>query len=225
MHQTKATQKSMLTASGKARVRHFLRDDDLSHSEYLEVIALALEFQRDFYFKTPYAGPRAVAVLFDKNSTRTRASFSAGIAHLGGYPLVMDAGTSQISRGESVADTVHVIEQMVDAIVWRTFGQNIVIEAAENAGVPVVNALTDTFHPCQVLADLATLAYLNGQAPRELRAGGGAKDGVPGGTPNMEPNSAQGSAPSGAQISAETSVSAPNIKRQAESIVGKAWCT
>ncbi|MDR2508798.1 MAG: ornithine carbamoyltransferase [Candidatus Ancillula sp.] len=160
------TQNSLLTSDGTANVRHFLRDDDLNHQEYLEVLELALHFRQDFYYRTPYAGPRSVAVLFDKNSTRTRASFASGIAHLGGYPLIMDSGTSQISRGESVADTVHVLEQMVDAIVWRTFGQSVVEEAALNAAVPVVNALTDTFHPCQVLADLATLAYLSDNSPR-----------------------------------------------------------
>jgi ornithine carbamoyltransferase len=141
--------------------RHFLRDDDLSPAELLEVLDLADALKADRAARKfdilPLAGPRAVAVLFDKASTRTRISFSVGIAELGGYPLVIDAGTSQLGRGEPVADTARVLGRQVAAIVWRTFGQDRVAEMAAAAGVPVVNALTDTFHPCQLLADLQTV--------------------------------------------------------------------
>src|SRR6185312_13615461 len=99
------------------------------------------------------AGPQTVAVLFDKSSTRTRVSFSVGIADLGGNPLVLDAGTTQAGRGETVADTARVLGRMTSAIVWRTHAQADLVEMAEHAGVPVVNALTDDFHPCQILAD------------------------------------------------------------------------
>ena len=85
--------------------RHFLRDDDLSPAEQKEVLALALELAGDRFAKRPLEGPRTVAVVFDKASTRTRVSFATGIAELGGSPLVIDAGSSQLGRGESVADT------------------------------------------------------------------------------------------------------------------------
>ena len=137
--------------------RHFLRDDDLSPAEQLEVLDLAARVKADRFAFTPLAGPRAVAVLFDKPSTRTRVSFSAGIAELGGYPLVMEAVGSQLGRGEPIEDTTRVLDRQCAAIVWRTFGQDRVEAAARVSRVPVVNALTDSFHPCQVLADLQTV--------------------------------------------------------------------
>jgi ornithine carbamoyltransferase len=96
-------------------------------------------------------------VIFDKPSTRTRVSFSAGIAELGGYPLVLEATGSQLGRGEPIEDTTRVLDRQCAAIVWRTFGQDRVETAARVSRVPVVNALTDSFHPCQVLADLQTV--------------------------------------------------------------------
>ena len=137
--------------------RHFLRDDDLSPTEQLEVLDLADRVKADRFAFTPLAGPRSVAVLFDKPSTRTRVSFSAGIAELGGYPLVMEATGSQLGRGEPIEDTTRVLDRQCAAIVWRTFGQDRVETAARVSRVPVVNALTDSFHPCQVLADLQTV--------------------------------------------------------------------
>ncbi|GII99517.1 ornithine carbamoyltransferase [Sediminihabitans luteus] len=142
--------------------RHFLRDDDLSPAEQREVLELGLAFRGDRYFRTPLAGPRAVAVIFDKPSTRTRVSFSAGVAELGGFPLVIDAATSQLGRGEPIADTARVLDRQVAAVVWRTFGQERIEEMAAVSQVPVVNALTDGFHPCQILADLLTVAQLRG---------------------------------------------------------------
>jgi ornithine carbamoyltransferase len=140
--------------------RHFLKDDDLSPAEQAEVLALAAELKRTRHTAEapmPLAGPRAVAVLFDKPSTRTRVSFSIGVAELGGYPLVIDAGSSQLGRGEPIEDTTRVLDRQCAAIVWRTFGQDRVEAAARVSRVPVVNALTDSFHPCQVLADLQTV--------------------------------------------------------------------
>jgi ornithine carbamoyltransferase len=139
-------------------VRHFLRDDDLSPAEQREVLALAAEVKRDRFAHRPFDGPKAVAVLFDKSSTRTRVSFSVGIAELGGYPLVLDAGSTQLGRGEPIADTARVLDRQCAAIVWRTFGQDRIEAMAAASAVPVVNALTDQFHPCQVLADLQTVA-------------------------------------------------------------------
>ncbi|WP_062377541.1 ornithine carbamoyltransferase [Demequina pelophila] len=142
--------------------RHFLRDDDVTAAEQHEILELALQFRKNRHLEQPFAGPRAVAVIFDKPSTRTRVSFSAGIAELGGYPLVIDSASSQLGRGESVADTARVLERMVSAIVWRTFGQDRIEEMAAHSTVPVVNALTDSFHPCQILADLAAVADARG---------------------------------------------------------------
>ncbi|WP_263120656.1 ornithine carbamoyltransferase [Cellulomonas sp. RIT-PI-Y] len=143
-------------------IRHFLRDDDLSQADQAEVLQLALDLRADRFARTPLTGPRAVAVLFDKPSTRTRVSFSVGIAELGGYPLVMDSGSSQLGRGEPIEDTARVLDRQVAAIVWRTFAQENIDRMAAAASVPVVNALTDLFHPCQILADLMTVAQHRG---------------------------------------------------------------
>jgi ornithine carbamoyltransferase len=143
--------------------RHFLRDDDLSPVELIEVLDLAAELKVDRHAYRPLAGPKSVAVIFDKPSTRTRVSFSVGIAELGGYPLVMDGQTSQLGRGESIEDTARVLERQVAAIVWRTFGQDRVNAMAAASRVPVVNALTDEFHPCQILADLQTVRESKGR--------------------------------------------------------------
>ena len=145
-------------------VRHFLRDDDLTPREQRQVIELALAFRDDRFIRSPLVGPRAVAIIFDKPTLRTQVSFTTGVAELGGYPLLVDGKLAQIGRRESVADTAHVIGRQVAAIVWRTFDQADLAEMAALAGVPVVNALTDAFHPCQVLADLVTLAQHRGGA-------------------------------------------------------------
>jgi ornithine carbamoyltransferase len=143
--------------------RHFLRDDDLSPAEQAEVLALAGRLKHDRYSWHPLAGPRAVAVIFDKPSLRSRVSFSAGIAELGGYPLVIDAQTTHASRGEAVEDVARVLSRQVAAIVWRTFGQDRIEAMAGASSVPVVNALTDEFHPCQLLADLLTIQEARGR--------------------------------------------------------------
>jgi ornithine carbamoyltransferase len=137
--------------------RHFLRDDDLSPAEQAEVLALAQRLKADRHAAQPFAGPRAVGIIFDKPTLRTQASFTAGVAELGGYPMLVDGSLAQIGTRESIADTARVLGRMVSAIVWRTFGQQRIEEMASYAGVPVVNALTDEFHPCQLLADLQTI--------------------------------------------------------------------
>jgi ornithine carbamoyltransferase len=147
-------------------IRHFLKDDDLSPAEQAEVLALAAELKCTRHTPEapqPLAGPKAVAVLFDKPSTRTRVSFSVGVAELGGYPLVIDAQSTQLGRGEPIEDTTRVLERQCEAIVWRTFGQDRVEAMAAVSRVPVVNALTDLFHPCQVLADLQTVREHKGR--------------------------------------------------------------
>ena len=143
--------------------RHFLRDDDLSPAELLEVLDLADAMKADRFGYRPLQGPRTVAVIFDKPSTRTRVSFSVGIAELGGYPLVIDAQTSQLGRGEPIEDTARVLDRQASAIVWRTFGQGRIEAMAAASSVPVINALTDEFHPCQILADLQTIREHKGR--------------------------------------------------------------
>jgi ornithine carbamoyltransferase len=145
--------------------RHFLRDDDLTPAEQAEVLALAAASKTDRYARRPLDGPKAVAVLFDKPSLRTRVSFSVGIAELGGFPLVIDTQTTHIGRGETIGDIARVLTRQVAAIVWRTGGQERIEELAANATVPVINALTDEFHPCQILADLQTAAERLGPLP------------------------------------------------------------
>ncbi|MDP9241504.1 MAG: ornithine carbamoyltransferase [Actinomycetota bacterium] len=142
--------------------RHFLRDDDLSPAEQAEVLDLADRLKADRFAARPLDGPRTVAVIFDKPSTRTRVSFSAGIAELGGYPLVIDSASSQLGRGEPIEDTTRVLDRVAAAIVWRTFGQERVERMAAVSRVPVVNGLTDEFHPCQLLADLQTIRERKG---------------------------------------------------------------
>jgi ornithine carbamoyltransferase len=137
--------------------RHFLRDDDLSPAEQAEVLALAKKLKADRHAARPFEGPRAVGIIFDKPTLRTQASFTAGVAELGGYPMLVDGTLARIGVRESIADTARVLGRMVSAIVWRTFGQERLEEMAAHAGVPVVNALTDEFHPCQLLADLQTI--------------------------------------------------------------------
>jgi ornithine carbamoyltransferase len=142
--------------------RHFLRDDDLSPVEQDEVLTLAQQLTGDRFGHQPLTGPKTVAVIFDKTSTRTRISFAVGIAELGGVPLIIDAQTSQMGRGEPIADTARVLDRQVAAIVWRTFAQTRIEEMAAASRVPVVNALTDEFHPCQILADLLTVRQHKG---------------------------------------------------------------
>jgi ornithine carbamoyltransferase len=113
--------------------------------------------KRDRYAQRPLAGPRAVAVVFEKPSTRTRLSFEVGIAELGGHPVILDARSTQLGRGETIEDTAKVLSRYVDAIVIRTFGQDRIDALAAASDVPVVNALTDFAHPCQALADLQTI--------------------------------------------------------------------
>lgn len=138
-------------------MRHFLRDDDLSPAEQAEVLALAAAMKAKPFEHRPFAGPRTVAMIFDKPTLRTQASFAAGIAELGGHPLLVEGKLAGIGHRESVADVARVLGRQASAIVWRTFEQSRIDEMAAYAGVPVVNALTDEFHPCQLLADLLTV--------------------------------------------------------------------
>jgi ornithine carbamoyltransferase len=143
--------------------RHFLRDDDLSPLEQKEILDLAEHIKSDRWGRKPLAGPQTVAVIFDKSSTRTRVSFAVGIADLGGTPLIISTANSQLGGKETASDTARVLERQVAAIVWRTYGQQGLIEMAHGTQVPVINALSDEFHPCQLLADLLTIREHKGE--------------------------------------------------------------
>lgn len=151
--------------------RHFLADDDLTPAEQAQVLELAAAMKRDPYARRPLEGPQSVAVLFDKTSTRTRFSFDAGIAQLGGHAIVTETGNSQMGKGESYQDTAAVLSRYVSAIVWRTYAHANLEAMAETATVPIVNALSDDLHPCQILADLQTIveALCPAEGPAGLR--------------------------------------------------------
>lgn len=138
-------------------IRHFLADDDLTAEEQRAILDLADELKAQPFARQPYAGPRSVAILFDKPTLRTQSSFAAGVAELGGFPMIVDARLAGLGTRESIADAARVLGRQAAAIVWRTFAQANLAEMARYAGVPVINALTDAFHPCQVLADLQTI--------------------------------------------------------------------
>jgi len=138
-------------------VRHFLKDDDITSAEQAEILQRALALKAAPYAERPFAGPKTVALIFDKTSTRTRVSFAVGVSDLGGAPLIIDSQSSQMGAKESVADTARVLGRQVAQIVWRTYAQSGLEEMAKHAGVPVINSLSDDYHPCQILADLLTI--------------------------------------------------------------------
>ena len=138
-------------------MRHYLSVDDLSTAELPQILDLAAGLKAD---PSPHAlalAGRSIALIFEKPSTRTRVSFEVGIAQLGGHAVVVDGRSTQLGRDETLEDTGRVLSRYVEAIVWRTFGQDRLTAMASGATVPIVNALSDEFHPCQVLADLQTL--------------------------------------------------------------------
>ncbi len=137
--------------------RHFLRDDDLNPQEQATVLDLAATMKAERFEYRPLAGPKSVAVFFDKVSLRTRLSFEAGIAELGGQPIIVDTQATHFGRGESLADAGRVVSRYVAAMVFRTTGDDRLTELASGVKVPVINALTDGYHPCQLLADLQTI--------------------------------------------------------------------
>jgi len=144
--------------------RHFLIDDDLSSAEVVHVVDEAVRLKKDRFGARALAGPQSVAVIFEKQSTRTRVSFEVAITELGGHAVILDSAASQLGRGETIEDTARVLSRYVSAIVIRTFGHERIEALAANASVPVVNALTDLVHPCQWLADLMTIREHKGDA-------------------------------------------------------------
>jgi len=145
--------------------RDFISMNDLSGEEIIDVLELAaeLKLRQKKGIPTPILKGKTLAMIFSKNSTRTRVSFEVGMVQLGGYPLFITASDSQISRGEPIADTARVLSRMVDGIMIRTYSHSEVEELARYADVPVINGLTDYEHPCQILADLLTIKEHKGQ--------------------------------------------------------------
>lgn len=192
--------------------RHFLRDDDITPAEQHEILDLAVSMKAARWDKRPLEGPETVAVIFDKSSTRTRVSFAVGIADLGGQPLIISTANSQLGGKETPSDTARVLERMVAAIVWRTYGQEGLEEMARGTTVPVVNALSDDFHPCQLLADLLTIrehkGALAGLSLAFLGDGGS--------------NMAQSYALAGATAGMNVSIACPAEFSPATSVIGDA---
>jgi ornithine carbamoyltransferase len=142
--------------------RHFLTGAELTSDELATVIARALELKADPLSSRVLSG-RTVALIFQRPSTRTRVSFEAGIAELGGHPMVLRTDDLQLTRGESVRDTAYILSRHVAAIGIRTGPDQLVRELAEHATVPVINMLTADHHPCQAVADLMTLTETFGE--------------------------------------------------------------
>ncbi len=143
----------------KLNTKHLLTIRDLSAAEVRGLVQRAAELKSALKgqgHEQPLAG-KSVALIFDKPSTRTRVSFEVGVSQLGGKPLFMTSRDSQLGRDEPLKDTARVLSRYVDAMVVRTFGQDVVEELAQWGSVPVINALTDRYHPCQVLSDLLTV--------------------------------------------------------------------
>ena len=139
-------------------IRHFLTLHDLSPTELNQIIERAIELKAQH--KAGAAGKpcegKVMAMIFEKSSTRTRVSFESGMAQLGGNALFLSPNDTQLGRGEPVEDSARVISSMVDIVMIRTFGHDKVEKFAEYSSVPVINALTDSYHPCQLLADIQT---------------------------------------------------------------------
>lgn len=145
-------------------VRHFLTLMDLSKDELKQVLARASELRQmqhrgEIY--RPFVG-RTLAMIFEKSSTRTRVSFETGMGQFGGQALFLSPNDTQLGRGEPIEDTAKVISSMVDIVMIRTFAHGRVQTFAEHSSVPVINALTDDYHPCQLLADMQTFFELRG---------------------------------------------------------------
>lgn len=140
------------------KTRHFLTLNSLTSVELQSIIRRGLELKRRFKRKDyrPSLSGRVLAMIFEKSSTRTRVSFEAGMAQLGGHAIYLSPAGSQIGRGEPLEDTARVLSGMVDCVMLRTFEHKRIETFAAYASVPVINGLSDSYHPCQLLADLLT---------------------------------------------------------------------
>lgn len=146
------------------QLRHFRNLLDLNTQELLQIISRATELKKMVYTGQAheYLKNKTLAMIFEKSSTRTRVSFEVGMAQLGGSAIFLSPTDTQLGRGEPVQDTARVLSRMVNAIMVRTFSQETVDILAEHSSVPVINGLTDAYHPCQLLADMQTYFELRG---------------------------------------------------------------
>ena len=145
-------------------IRHYLQFSDLTSEEYEYILKRSAILKEKFkaYETWHPLHDRTLAMIFEKHSTRTRLSFEAGMFQLGGHAVYLNTRDTQLGRGEPVEDAAQVISRMTDIIMIRTFGQDILERFAKNSRVPVINGLTNEFHPCQVLADIFTYHELKG---------------------------------------------------------------
>ena len=144
-------------------MKHFLQENDFSNEEIKEIFLHAKSYKTDRAKRpTDDLGGQTWGMLFHKNSTRTRVSFEVGIRELGGNPLILDQSSTQIGRGESIEDTIRVLSRFLDGLIIRTHGHEIIEKFAANGTIPVVNALTDFLHPCQIFADCMTILEKTG---------------------------------------------------------------
>tara|TARA_R100000027_G_scaffold2635_2_gene2599 strand:- start:17760 stop:18710 length:951 start_codon:yes stop_codon:yes gene_type:complete len=152
-------------------MRHFLKETDFSAAEIPMIFSMAAELKRLRGGSYPRVlEGQSWGMIFYKNSTRTRISFEVGLHELGAHAVRLDTSATQISRGESIEDTAKVMGRYLHGLVIRTYGQEIVDEFAQHAGIPVVNALTDFLHPCQIYSDVMTLAEKWGNDGSDLQA-------------------------------------------------------
>ncbi|ANU20867.1 ornithine carbamoyltransferase [Planococcus plakortidis] len=135
----------------------FLSLKDYSTEEILDLLNLAIELKKPENKHLPLLKGKVLGMIFEKSSTRTRVSFEAGMLQLGGHAMFLSSQDTQLGRGETIADTARVLSGYLDGLMIRTFHQSAVEELAEFSSIPVINGLTDDYHPCQVLADLMTL--------------------------------------------------------------------
>lgn len=154
------------------QVRHFLRFSDFNAQEYHYLFSRTAVLKQRFKRYETYhpLHDRTLAMIFEKHSTRTRLSFEAGVHQLGGHAVYLNTHDTQLGRGEPIEDAAQVISRMVDLIMIRTFGQEIIERFAKNSRVPVINGLTNEFHPCQVLADIFTFYELRGSIKNKIVA-------------------------------------------------------
>ena len=147
-------------------MKHFLSEGDFNHDEIVEVFEGASRFKENRQQRPSVdLACQSWGMIFYKNSTRTRVSFEVGIRELGGNPLVIDQSATQIGRGESIADTARVLSRYLDGLVIRSHGHEVVEDFARYSSIPVVNALTDFLHPCQIYADCMTILEKSSSSP------------------------------------------------------------
>ena len=159
-----STKTSLAKPQVPGQVKHYLQFADLTREEYDYLLARSAYLKAKFksYETWHPLHDRTLAMIFEKHSTRTRLSFEAGIHQLGGHAVYLNTRDTQLGRGEPVEDAAQVISRMTDIIMIRTFGQDIIERFAANSRVPVINGLTNEYHPCQVLADIFTFVETRG---------------------------------------------------------------